>query len=146
MTGDTVTRQWVSTLPFSVPFEDEELEAVLTTFSIEGIREDDEVLGSLTDNEKIALALMGRFFEATEGARLDHTYARSDEDRAAAELLSLKNGAKADTMRSIFWTMVRDGHNLWSRGDIGIRGDFQIVNLKESGLMGILRRATDRSR
>ncbi|MDO8639321.1 MAG: hypothetical protein Q7R53_00205 [bacterium] len=35
--------------------------------------------------------------------------------------------AKAETLRSIFWVLVRDKFSLWDKGNLGIRKGFQVV-------------------
>ena len=126
MVSATGVGAWVSTLPFEVPFDPKDVLEHLTEHDSE-VREGEKVVGALTEDQKLAWGILDRFVEAASRATIDFKHPRSSEAKAAARAQLEKNTAKAEAMKEIFWTMVRESFDLWDAPNIGIRSGSQVI-------------------
>ncbi len=123
---DSAVGAWVSTLPFSVPFN---VEALVSNprLRASAIQEGDQLVGMLSPDEEVAAGLLSQFAEAAERASLDSQFAQSDEARDAADVLFEEYSTKRDAMRGILSAMIRENHGLWSKPTFALRHGGKIV-------------------
>lgn len=123
---DRAVGDWVAELPFKIPFMITDLIADPID-SLEEVGEGDEVIGTLTDEERLARSLTVSFGQLHAEAKVRRQFSRTDEDRHQAEMECEEAYTKAEVFSDLFWVMVNENHGLWGVEAIGIRKGWKIV-------------------
>jgi len=119
-----------------LPIEMEMLEEVIEP---EGAAHDNETAVGMADNDiKKLYTLMIKTEEKATRTLVDARYERNSEKREALRIQAISQKGKADVLREILFSVVRDTFNLWD-SNIGIRAGWLVVTYKEKSKKGDFR-------
>jgi len=100
---------------------------------------DNETAVGLADNDiKKLYTLMIRTEEKATRTLVDARYERDKEKKEQLRTQAIAQKAKADVLREILFSVVRDTFNLWDQ-NIGIRAEWIVVTYKEKNKKGDFR-------
>lgn len=94
---------WISALPFQIPFNIEELESNPIEPRVPFDEERDKIVGEMTDDEKLVFSLWQKTEEEAKRAALDAEYGRDEENRQG-------RGEQAGSSVSVFEDDAHEQH------------------------------------
>ena len=131
---------WLELLKLEVGsiLEDEFIEP-----DIELDEEFDHPVGEADEDLRRLFTKWRQLIEAADRTAVDARYARNEQARQEVAAQARELFTKAQIVKELFWTCVKDSFDLWTKSAVGIRKGWIVVwsEEEESSITGLLRRS-----